>query len=463
MNKHKARYSIIKFLFNFPIDKINKIERIIGAQMRSYLTDLLNTFNIEQAKIKLLSSKSELCSEIYLLGEKGVFDTSFIDISKIQSDFAIYNSTYIFKIEGINHSDNRKVLLGLFILKRKYKLRISEINVLIYAASVLGDYLNKKIAITYESDYKEILDKLQTYNYNDKKSGTIIFNHLHYANRALNASFGFFGIVDKNKLSIIYALKQNNKRQFINPRHSKYHFEDDIITNLNRSNFIYVERNSKLSSVLSTIYKDIHSEYSFLLSFTRINSELISVWILAYSPHDYFDINKSEIHFRLNENNTLKFIQHIYQRTTNKMIVNPIFNSRDTKSQKKIFVLMPFTLEWSDRIWKKIIKPTIEGIGVPVNRADDFYGNDLMEDIWTEILTSDIIIADITNRNPNVFYELGIAHTIGKKVILLTQDVKDIPVDLNRFRHIVYKDNFDGYEILKDQLVATIKSILDEK
>lgn len=460
MNKHKARYSIIKFLFNFPINKINKIERIIGSQMRYYLADLLKTFNIELAKIKLLSSKSELFSEIYILGENGSLDTNYIDISKLHSDFTIYNSTYILKIEGINHSDNRKVLLGLLILKRKYKLRISEINVLSYAASVLGDYLNKKIAITYESDYKDILDKLQIYSYNNKKSGTVIVNHLHYANRALNASFGFFGIIDKNELKIIYALKQNNKQQFINPRHSKYHFDDNVITNLNKNDFIYLENNNKLSSSLSKIYKDINSEYSFLLSFTRNNCELISVWILAYSPHDYFDINKSEIHFRLTENNTSNFIQHIYQRTTNKMIVNPIFNSRDTKSQSKIFVLMPFTLEWSDRIWKKIIKPTIEGIGIPVNRADDFYGNDLMEDIWTEILTSDIIIADITNRNPNVFYELGIAHTIGKKVILLTQDVKDIPVDLNRFRHIVYKDNFDGYEILKEQLIATIKSIL---
>ena len=350
----------------------------------------------------------------------------------------------------------------MLIIKRKYILRISEINVLIYASSVLGDYLHKKYTITYEHNYKEILDKLQTYNYNDKKSGTILLNHLHYINRALNASFGFFCIIDSNNLNVIYALKQNNKQNFLKPSHTKFCFEEKIINNLNRSDFIYLEKHMQLSLTLSKIYKNITSDYNFLLSFSRNNADIISVWILAYSPYDYFDINKTEILFRLTNNNISTYINHIYQRETNKMIVNPLFKSRDTKSQDKIFVLMPFTQEWSDRIWKKIIKPTIEELGIPVNRADDLYGHDLMEDIWKEILISNIIIADITNRNPNVFYELGIAHTLGKKVILLTQDVKDIPVDLNRFRHIIYKDNYDGYEILKVQLIATIKSILIE-
>lgn len=71
-----------------------------------------------------------------------------------------------------------------------------------------------------------------------------------------------------------------------------------------------------------------------------------------------------------------------------------------------------------------------------------------------------IVIADITGRNANVFYELGLAHTVGKDVLLLTQAVSDIPFDLNRFRHIVYADNMDGYELLEKELRGSIDDIL---
>jgi hypothetical protein len=59
-----------------------------------------------------------------------------------------------------------------------------------------------------------------------------------------------------------------------------------------------------------------------------------------------------------------------------------------------------------------------------------------------------------------VFYELGIAHTIGKPVVLLTQQVADIPFDLNRYRHIVYQDNVDGLSRLSTELGATVDEIL---
>jgi nucleoside 2-deoxyribosyltransferase len=81
-------------------------------------------------------------------------------------------------------------------------------------------------------------------------------------------------------------------------------------------------------------------------------------------------------------------------------------------------------------------------------------------DIWKGILKARIVIADITDRNPNVFYELGIAHTLGKPVILLTQKLTDIPFDLNRFRHIVYQDNLDGYDQLTKHLRASIREII---
>ena len=139
------------------------------------------------------------------------------------------------------------------------------------------------------------------------------------------------------------------------------------------------------------------------------------------------------------------------------MIVNPIFKGRDFQPDNELaFTLMPFTESWSDRIWKKLIKPIVEESGFRAVRADDLYGRDIMEDIWMSLCSCRLVIAEITGRNPNVFYELGLAHSIGKPLILLTQNVADIPFDLNRYRHIIYEDNLDGYEKLKKDLKASI-------
>jgi hypothetical protein len=79
--------------------------------------------------------------------------------------------------------------------------------------------------------------------------------------------------------------------------------------------------------------------------------------------------------------------------------------------------------------------------GVRVERGDQrILTKELMDKIREQILESDAIIADITGGNPNVFYEIGLAHAYGKPVIFLTQDdPKDAPVDVRRFEFIRYE------------------------
>lgn len=132
--------------------------------------------------------------------------------------------------------------------------------------------------------------------------------------------------------------------------------------------------------------------------------------------------------------------------------INPIFITRSFKNRpKSCFVLMPFTQKWSDRVFQHI-KEILAGLNYQAYRADDLYGYDVLEDIWTAINESEIIIADTTAKNPNVFYEIGIAHTLGKKVILLSQNAKDIPFDFKRYRHIIYEGNVDGFQQLMKEL-----------
>ena len=140
--------------------------------------------------------------------------------------------------------------------------------------------------------------------------------------------------------------------------------------------------------------------------------------------------------------------------------INPIFRTRVEQIDIKLcFVLMPFTESWSDRVYKNYIRENIESMGLQCLRADNLTGHIIIEDIWTKINQAAFIIADVTNKNANVMYELGIAHTIGKPVILITQDVKNIPFDFTHLRHYEYKDHSDGKELFRDQLLNIVPLI----
>src|SRR5215468_7344209 len=86
------------------------------------------------------------------------------------------------------------------------------------------------------------------------------------------------------------------------------------------------------------------------------------------------------------------------------------------------FIVMPFSQEWSADV-HRILARACDAAGVRPVRGDDlFTPTDILEDIWQAINAADFVIADITGRNPNVLYELGIAHTLAKPVLILSQE-----------------------------------------
>lgn len=142
--------------------------------------------------------------------------------------------------------------------------------------------------------------------------------------------------------------------------------------------------------------------------------------------------------------------------------INPIYQGRDfMMNDKLIFVLSPFA-EPFNTIFKDHIKPTVESMGdFTCFRADDIYDNRaIIEDIWQSINEARIVISELTGRNPNVFYETGIAHTVGKEVILLTQSMEDVPFDLRHLRCIVYDYTPRGVKTLETNLVNTTGEII---
>jgi hypothetical protein len=118
------------------------------------------------------------------------------------------------------------------------------------------------------------------------------------------------------------------------------------------------------------------------------------------------------------------------------------------------FVLMPFEQSFND-IYRLGIKETAASLGILAERVDDqIYREGILERIYRQIELADIIIADMTDKNANVFYEVGYAHAKDKLCILLTNDAADIPFDLKHRRHIVYHGSITT---LRSQLTEELK------
>ena len=85
-----------------------------------------------------------------------------------------------------------------------------------------------------------------------------------------------------------------------------------------------------------------------------------------------------------------------------------------------------------------------------------------MRNIWSAIYASHLVIADCTGRNPNVFYEIGIAHTLGRPVILTAQNNDDVPFDIRHIRYIHYNLTPRGIKEFEDRLRKTIQHELEK-
>lgn len=134
--------------------------------------------------------------------------------------------------------------------------------------------------------------------------------------------------------------------------------------------------------------------------------------------------------------------------------------SKEILDSKKplAFVLMPFRDPF-DKYYRSIIKPAIEDSGMLALRADEIYGpTEIVKDIWKAINDAKIIVAELTTRNPNVLYELGLCHAIGKHVIMLSQSVDDLPFDLRSLRCILYDTIEPNWaELLRQNLMKSIE------
>lgn len=154
----------------------------------------------------------------------------------------------------------------------------------------------------------------------------------------------------------------------------------------------------------------------------------------------------------------------------------PEKNKKQSKSGKKVqrakkkkgraptgscFVLMPFK-EPFDTYYSAIIEPAILSVHLHPLRGDSlFRPSPIMADVWQMIQDAKVLVAELTERNANVFYELGLAHAIGKPVVLISETIADVPFDLQPLRVLLYDKSDPAWgAALNANLITSLKETL---
>lgn len=149
------------------------------------------------------------------------------------------------------------------------------------------------------------------------------------------------------------------------------------------------------------------------------------------------------------------------------MEVNPIFGEPNDNAQfhSDIFMIMPFR-DVFDTVYRNVIVPTVQDMNLTIKRGDEFnsVSGQIMSEVWAAIHACRLVIVETTEINANVYYELGIAHTLGKPAILITQakDIEDFPFDIRHLRFIVYENTIAGGETLEKSLRESIIRIMND-
>lgn len=188
---------------------------------------------------------------------------------------------------------------------------------------------------------------------------------------------------------------------------------------------------------LSDILKELETSLTKVLD---INSDTKTKWS---------DLEHSKIVWKRFRNELDKEIKQEYD----------LFPKRDFEVDVKLcFVLMPFNSTFK-KVYNEGIKPAIKKAHLHPKRADEiFTPTSIVQDIWEHINRSSLLIADVTDRNPNVFYEVGLSHALPKRLIIITQKKEDVPFDIQHIRWIPYTDTPAGRKILSRKLYRTIRS-----
>lgn len=139
-----------------------------------------------------------------------------------------------------------------------------------------------------------------------------------------------------------------------------------------------------------------------------------------------------------------------------------ISNYKVNTERPKAFVVMQFSEPYNE-LYQEVIHRICEEFKIDAKRADEVYGPGvIIADIIRQIVESKLIIAEITPANPNVYYEIGYAHALGKPTILIAEKDMRLPFDVSPFRVLFYENTIAGKKRIEDGLRRQLESILGQ-
>lgn len=125
-----------------------------------------------------------------------------------------------------------------------------------------------------------------------------------------------------------------------------------------------------------------------------------------------------------------------------------------------VAVMMPFAPAF-ERVYTAISNAAAS-VGMHTQKADDIWHHSvLIQDIFGLIYRSHVVVCDFSGKNPNVFYEAGIAHMLGRHVVPITQSNDDVPFDLRHHRYIPYLNNGEGLLKLTEHLAPRLATLAE--
>jgi len=204
--------------------------------------------------------------------------------------------------------------------------------------------------------------------------------------------------------------------------------------------------------------KELSIEYTYELDIpSLLNSTIYANTTEFDMPHEF---EFSRTHWAVKDIDVYRVLLRNFQPRRRRPSVFTIPEHEKIESVL-VSAMMPFDAGFT-AVYDNI-KAAAEKVRLRCRRADDIWENPaIIQDIVSLIDRSRVIICDCTGRNPNVFYEIGIAHTLGREVILITQNPEDIPFDLRHLRYVPYLNNAEGRQALCAALGARLSTLLGD-
>ena len=135
---------------------------------------------------------------------------------------------------------------------------------------------------------------------------------------------------------------------------------------------------------------------------------------------------------------------------------------RSDREKPRCFLAVPFARSKKHLHLREVIHKGAEEAGyqlVSLDQSSVLPGSTIQEAVIGELARSDCIIADVSDRNPNIFFELGLAQAMGKGLLLISHErgLREVPFDIREFRVITYRDDLEGFDDLSRQVYRSLR------